>query len=131
MNYKQTFPKLFTDENISYEGTQDGYSTTSICTIKLVSNDKTHYEVPGTSGTRGRRKTCKLISCSNHTTSFDVKYVGFFWHQNIFSKLPYEPESHSDEFPSQNFRNSCKPKTSCKIIIVLMLTELRIKSIEI
>ena len=59
--------------------------------------------VPGTAGAApGGRKTGQFVSCSNRSTLFDEKCVGFFWNQNISSKIPYESEIHSDKFPSQN-----------------------------
>jgi hypothetical protein len=124
----QTFAQLFTDGNISYERTQNVQSTTSIRTLKLVPHKQNTTKCQAL---QVHLVDVKLIYCSKHSALFDVKYAGFFWHQNILSRFPHEPETRFDEFPSQKFRISCKPKTSCTIGIALMLTELTIKCTEI
>ena len=62
---------------------------------------------------------CKLISCSSYSAFFDTKYT--------FSKSHYKQEIYSDEFSFMHSENFLQPKTSCKILIIFMLTEVKIK----
>ena len=56
----------------------------------------------------------KLISCPNHSAFFDKNTTGSLLLQTIFSKLHYNQEIYSDEFPFMQSQTFLEPKTVMK-----------------
>ena len=71
---------------------------------------------------------CKSISCSTHSAFFDAKYCWLLLVSNhIFKKMHYKQEIYSNEFPLMHSEKFLQPKTGCKIIIIFILTNVKIK----